>query len=151
MSVVAYYCTFRQAVHSAYPMHGASHRAPRLLANLPSGMASYTRVAVYLAVRLPGCVGPATLQAAVVSGHCTCTDQGQRNVSWDFRTILPTFFLKPSRSSRHCLAASMLAGDSSLGDDSIEMMLSMIVSTCTSGVEHCLLQLLQGHDACTQQ
>lgn len=41
-----------------------------------------------------------------------------------------TFFLKPSLSSRHCLAASTLAGDSSLGDDSMAMMEMTIDSTC---------------------
>ena len=54
-----------------------------------------------------------------------------QSISWDFRTTRATFRLKPSRSSRHCLAASMLAGDSSLGDDSMDMMEIMMVSTCT--------------------
>jgi hypothetical protein len=52
-------------------------------------------------------------------------------LSWERRTALATRFLNPSRSSRHSLAASMLAGLSSLGDDSMEMIESMIVSTCT--------------------
>ena len=51
------------------------------------------------------------------------------NISWLLRTILATFFLKPSLSSRHCLAASMLAGDSSLGEDSMEMMEIIMLST----------------------
>ena len=39
----------------------------------------------------------------------------------------------PSLSSRHSFAASMLAGDSSLGEESIEMMDIMIVSTVCTG------------------
>lgn len=54
-------------------------------------------------------------------------------ISCDLRTMRPTFFLKPSLSSRHCFAASTLAGDSSLGDDSMEMMEIMMVSTVCTG------------------
>ena len=56
------------------------------------------------------------------------------SISCDFLTSLAIFFRKPSRSSRHCLAASMFAGDSSLGDDSMEMMEIMMVSTCVAQV-----------------
>jgi hypothetical protein len=47
-----------------------------------------------------------------------------QHISCDFLTQRRTFFLKS-------FAASMLAGDSSLGLDSIEMMEIMIVSTCS--------------------
>lgn len=53
-----------------------------------------------------------------------------QSISWLLRTMRATFFLKLSRSSRHSLAASMLAGDSSFGEDSIEIMEIMMVSTC---------------------
>jgi hypothetical protein len=52
------------------------------------------------------------------------------SISCDFRTMRATFFLNPSLSSRHCFAASMFAGDSSFGEDSIEMMEIMMDSTC---------------------
>ena len=50
--------------------------------------------------------------------------------SWDLRTTLATFFLNCSLSSRHSFAASRLAALSSLGEESIEMIDTMIVSTC---------------------
>lgn len=41
-----------------------------------------------------------------------------------------TFFLNSVLFSRHSLAASMFAGDSSLGDDSMLIIESTILSTC---------------------
>ena len=71
-----------------------------------------------------------------------------QSISWDFRTTRATFRLKPSRSSRHCLAASMLAGDSSLGDDSMDMMEIMMVSTC---MQHSRLSVLMSVTHARQQ
>lgn len=48
-------------------------------------------------------------------------------------TSLPTLLLNPRSSSLHILAASTLAGDSSLGLDNIEMTLSKIVSGVCTG------------------
>jgi hypothetical protein len=61
------------------------------------------------------------------SSYCTATDN--QADSCDLRTTLATVRLKPSRSSRHSFAASMLAGDSSFGEESIEMMEIIMVST----------------------
>lgn len=49
--------------------------------------------------------------------------------SWDLRTTLDTFFLNCSLSSRHSFAASKLAALSSFGEESIDMIDTMIVST----------------------
>lgn len=57
-----------------------------------------------------------------------------QSISCDLRTIRATFFLNPSRSSRHILAASMFAGDSSFGEDSMEMIEIMILSTCAGSI-----------------
>lgn len=57
----------------------------------------------------------------------------QLSSSCDFLTHLATLFLNPSLSSRHSFAASTLAGLSSLGLLSIEMIESMIVSTVCTG------------------
>lgn len=56
------------------------------------------------------------------------------SISCDLRTMRATLRLNSSRLSRHILAASILAGDSSFGDDSMEMMLIMIDSTWRKGV-----------------
>lgn len=58
---------------------------------------------------------------------------GPHSISWLLRTIRATFFLKLSRDSRHSLAASMFAGDSSLGEESMLMMDSTIDSTVWTG------------------
>ena len=50
--------------------------------------------------------------------------------SMDMRTMRAQRFLYPSASSRSCLAASMLAGESVFGADSIEMTEMRIDSTC---------------------
>eukprot|EP01023_Acetabularia_acetabulum_P026400 TRINITY_DN25088_c0_g2_i4.p5 TRINITY_DN25088_c0_g2~~TRINITY_DN25088_c0_g2_i4.p5 ORF type:complete len:103 (+),score=4.01 TRINITY_DN25088_c0_g2_i4:373-681(+) len=57
------------------------------------------------------------------------------NVHWscDFLTIRATFFLKSSRISLHSFAASMFAGDSSLGSDNIEIIDRIIDSTVCTG------------------
>ncbi len=57
----------------------------------------------------------------------------------DFLTTRATLFLNASGFSLHSLAASMFAGDSSLGDESIEMMEIMMVSTCAQSRIHGLL------------
>ncbi len=64
----------------------------------------------------------------------TATDN--HAVSCDLRTTLATVRLKPSRSSRHSFAASMFAGDSSFGEDSMEMMEIIMVSTYDSSQLH---------------
>ena len=51
------------------------------------------------------------------------------SASWDLRTKRRDFFLKASRSFRHMTAASILAGDSSFGSESIETTETMIPST----------------------
>ena len=49
-----------------------------------------------------------------------------------------TCFLNPSRSWRHCLAASMFAGLSSFGLLSMEMILTKMVSTVCTGDQRSL-------------
>lgn len=71
--------------------------------------------------------------STVVLGHTTRhashDDKSHHSASWDLRTNRRDFFLKASRSFRHITAASMLAGDSSFGSESIETTLTMIPST----------------------
>ena len=47
--------------------------------------------------------------------------------------MLATFFLNSGRLSLHSLAASTLAGDSSLGEDSMLITDSTMLSTCRGG------------------
>lgn len=54
----------------------------------------------------------------------------RHSISCDLRTMRATRLRNASRSSRYSFAASILAGDSSLGLDSIEMMLIMMLCTC---------------------
>jgi hypothetical protein len=56
------------------------------------------------------------------------TPTGRNHASKESLTHLTAFFLNVAGSSRHCFAASMLAGLSSFGDDSIEMTLIRILS-----------------------
>lgn len=60
------------------------------------------------------------------------------SISCDLRTMRATLRLNSSLLSRHILAASMLAGDSSLGEESMEMMLIMIDSTCFYKTGECV-------------
>lgn len=60
------------------------------------------------------------------------------HISCDLRTHCATLFLKPAGSSRNCFAASMFAGLSSLGEESMEMMDSMMVSTVCTGLHRSL-------------
>lgn len=60
------------------------------------------------------------------------------NISWDFLTQRLTFFLKSSLLSLHSLAASTFAGDSSLGLESIDMILKTILSTVWTGIQRSL-------------
>lgn len=71
---------------------------------------------------------PPSRAAAVSSPHISC----------DLRTHCATLFLKPAGSSRNCFAASMFAGLSSLGEESMEMMDSMMVSTVCTGLHRSL-------------
>lgn len=74
-----------------------------------------------------------TRSAESTSSQCVWLSlkSSYQSISCDLRTMRATFFLKPSRSSLHCLAASMFAGDSSFGEDSMEMIEIMILSTWT--------------------
>lgn len=53
--------------------------------------------------------------------------------SWELRTISRTRFLKAALSVRHMTAASMLAGESSLGSDNMEITEMMMDSTPKMG------------------
>ncbi|BAS75145.1 Os01g0839801 [Oryza sativa Japonica Group] len=61
-----------------------------------------------------------------------------QSISCDFLTRRLTFFLKSSLFSLHSLAASIFAGDSSFGPESIEMMLRTMLSTVCTGVQRSL-------------
>nr|GMD02004.1 Os01g0839801 [Ipomoea batatas] len=60
------------------------------------------------------------------------------SISCDRLTQRLTFFLNPSRFSRHSFSASTFAGDSSLGLESIDMMLKTILSTLWTGDQRSL-------------
>ena len=60
------------------------------------------------------------------------------NISWDRLTQRLTFLLNSSLVSLHSFAASTFAGDSSLGLESIDMILKTILSTVWTGIQRSL-------------